>query len=243
MKDTNKKGKSDFEQKQKEIELQHKATVNKIKSEIWGDRLNFLQKMINLSDESKKDMQAQGVQAQPSSKPSPKAHALAQQSTKGKTQEDEKADSKTKNKDKSKKKSKKEKQDLIHKIDSQLAKLKSKNKSKGKETEQTKDVEDDDSLDMADIKTDQDYSAGSHYDLDADEYAVNHPEINYRLDNGFPKGGRGRRGRDGNDLYDIFKDFDRDGDGIVDDIDFEDAHFKENCNKNGFDPYDDNTFK
>lgn len=44
---------SEFEQKQKEIDLQHKATVNKIKSEIWGDRLNFLQKMIKLSDESK----------------------------------------------------------------------------------------------------------------------------------------------------------------------------------------------
>lgn len=34
--------KSEFEQKQKEIELQHKATVSKIKSEIWGDRLVFL---------------------------------------------------------------------------------------------------------------------------------------------------------------------------------------------------------
>lgn len=44
---------SDFQQKQKEIDLQHKATVNKIKSEIWGDRISFLQKIIKLSDESK----------------------------------------------------------------------------------------------------------------------------------------------------------------------------------------------
>ena len=191
-------------------------------------------------------MQAQEGQTSPSPKPSPQAQALAQQSTKGKTQEDAKADSKTKNQDKSKKKSKKEKQDLITKIDSQLAKLKSKNKSKAKETDQQKYIEDDDSLDMADTKADQDNTAGSHYDLDADEYAVNHPEINYRLDHGFPKGGRGERGgrgRDGFDLYDVFKDFDKDGDGIVDDIDFEDAHWKDNCNKNGFDPYDDNTFK
>ena len=42
MKDTSKKEKTEFEQKQKQIDLQHKATVNKIKSDIWGDRFNFL---------------------------------------------------------------------------------------------------------------------------------------------------------------------------------------------------------
>jgi hypothetical protein len=53
MKTSSSKEKSEFEKKQKELDLQHKATVNKIKSEIWGDRLNFLQKMIKLSDENK----------------------------------------------------------------------------------------------------------------------------------------------------------------------------------------------
>lgn len=95
-------------------------------------------------------------------------------------------------------------------------------------------------MDIPDTKEDS-TQYGSHYDLDADEYAVNHPEINYRLDHGFSKGSRG--GRAGFDLYDIFKDFDRDGDGIVDDIDFEDTRWKESCSKNGFDPYDDATFK
>ena len=42
MKDTSKKEKTEFEQKQKQIDLQHKVTVNKIKSDIWGDRFNFL---------------------------------------------------------------------------------------------------------------------------------------------------------------------------------------------------------
>ena len=103
-----------------------------------------------------------------------------------------------------------------------MAKLKSKNKGKVKESEGQKVVEDDDSMDIPETS---DY--GKHYDLDADEYAVNNREIDYRLDHGMPKGSRG--GRAGYDLYDIFKDFDRDGDGIVDDIDFEDSHWKESC--------------
>jgi len=47
------------------------------------------------------------------------------------------------------------------------------------------------------------------------------------------------------DLYDIFKDFDKDGDGIVDDIDLDDPHWTENCKKNNWYPleeYDDNMF-
>jgi len=55
---TGKSNLNEFEQKQKEIDLQHKATVNKIKSEIWTDRLNFLQKIIKLQEESKQDQQS-----------------------------------------------------------------------------------------------------------------------------------------------------------------------------------------
>ena len=57
--------------------------------------------------------------------------------------------------------------------------------------------------------------------------------------------GRSSR-RGGLDLYDIFKDFDRDGDGIVDDIDLDDPHWTESCRKNNYDRldyYDDNAFR
>lgn len=57
---------TEFEQKQKEVDVQHKATVNKIKSEIWGDRLAFLQKMIKLSDENKQDQEPQSPSTPPS---------------------------------------------------------------------------------------------------------------------------------------------------------------------------------
>ena len=33
---------SNLEQKQEEIDWQHRATVSRIKSEIWSDRVNFL---------------------------------------------------------------------------------------------------------------------------------------------------------------------------------------------------------
>jgi len=59
--------------------------VNKIKAEIWGDRLNFLQKMVKLADESKQDIQqAQDGQTAQTSAPEkkqsvvPQAQALAQ---------------------------------------------------------------------------------------------------------------------------------------------------------------------
>ena len=51
LKKIDKNAKANFEQKQKEIDLQHKSTVSKIKAEIWGDRYTFLQKMIKLADE------------------------------------------------------------------------------------------------------------------------------------------------------------------------------------------------
>lgn len=113
-----KSGKSDdFAQKQKEIDLQHKSTVNKIKSEIWGDRISFLQKIINLSEESKQDIQESR----------PKVQALAQESTRGKTQEDEDSESLAQKTTKTKSK---KKTDLLHRIDSQLQKLKGKKKDK-----------------------------------------------------------------------------------------------------------------
>ena len=72
MKKQNTNTKSDFEQKQKEIDLQHKQTVSKIKSEIWGDRLAFLQKMIKLADEGKQEAPPQENQS-PKDKPAVKA--------------------------------------------------------------------------------------------------------------------------------------------------------------------------
>ena len=82
---------------------------------------------------------------------------------------------------------------------------------------------------------------GRYLDIDADEYAVNNRAVHRHLD-GYSYGGS----RDGLDLYDIFRDFDRDGDGIVDDIDLDDPHWKESCNRNGMNPldqYDDNAFR
>lgn len=132
MKKTNQGNKSDFEQKQKEIDLQHKATVSKIKSEIWGDRLAFLQKMIKLADEGKQESQVQEMPS-PKDKPAVKAQALAQASTKGKTQDDEEKDGKddAKNSKLSQtSEKKKKKEDLIHRIDKQLARLRNKNQEK-----------------------------------------------------------------------------------------------------------------
>lgn len=118
MKNQTAKTGTEFEQKQKEIDAQHKATVNKIKSEIWGDRLVFLQKMIKLADEGKEDAPAAPT-PQPAQKVSvmPKAQALAQESTKGKTQEDEDASNKKKTAEPKPKKKEKAKKDLIHRID------------------------------------------------------------------------------------------------------------------------------
>lgn len=74
--------KSEYEKKQREIELQHKATVSKIKSEIYGDRLVFLQKMNKLIEENETPV--------PNDKPTVKGQALAQEGTKGMTQDDDK---------------------------------------------------------------------------------------------------------------------------------------------------------
>ena len=81
----------------------------------------------------------------------------------------------------------------------------------------------------------KDSHSGRYVDVDGDEYAVNAPAIHHKLD-GYSH--YGRHGRGDLDLYDIFRDFDRDGDGIVDDVDFDDPHFNENCKKNGWDPYE-----
>lgn len=40
------------------------------------------------------------------------------------------------------------------------------------------------------------------------------------------------------DLYDIFKDFDRDGDGIVDDIDLDDPHWTKSYSRYPYDILD-----
>lgn len=93
----------------------------------------------------------------------------------------------------------------------------------------------DESLDHLDSKMLSRHGSGSrgYIDVDGDEYAVNSHEIHHGLDKGHDIG---HHSRGGMDFYDIFKDFDRDGDGIVDDIDFDDPHWTESCKKNGYDP-------
>lgn len=122
-----------------------------------------------------------------------------------------------------------------------MAKLKGKNKSKTDESEDQKDIDDEVPEDTTTSnEPSTDVSGSKYFDHDMDEYAVNNPEINYRLDHGYGK----RRGN--LDLYDIFRDFDRDGDGIVDDIDLDDPRWTNNCKKNGYDPldaYDDGAFR
>ena len=78
MKKIDKNAKANFEQKQKEIDLEHKSTVSKIKAEIWGDRYSFLQKMIKLADEGQPQKDAL-LQEETSSldKPSVQVQALA----------------------------------------------------------------------------------------------------------------------------------------------------------------------
>lgn len=73
---------------------------------------------------------------------------------------------------------------------------------------------------------------GRYIDVDGDAYAVNSDEIHRKLD-----GYNFRRGE--YDLYDIFKAFDRDGDGIVDDIDLDDPHWT-HCD---VDNYDETTLR
>lgn len=74
---------------------------------------------------------------------------------------------------------------------------------------------------------------------DYDEYAINSNAIHKGVDHY----GNGLRGD--LDLYDIFKDFDRDGDGIVDDIDLDDPHWTSSCRRNGVcvDDHDDAFFR
>ena len=81
-------------------------------------------------------------------------------------------------------------------------------------------------------------SSYDHFvDHDSDDYAVNSNVIHGEVD---------RRSLRGDlDLYDVFKDFDRDGDGIVDDIDFDDPNWISSCKKNNIDiyGYDDAYFR
>lgn len=141
-----------------------------------------------------------------------------------------------------------------------MARLKSKNKEGAAEKaaekteEGSKDVFDGIEDDDADIES-KDYSraadaamdrldksikygsSGRYSDVDIDEYAVNNRHINKKLDRYSPHHDL--------DLYDIFKDFDRDGDGIVDEIDLDDPHWIERSGKSGWnlDDYDDSYFR
>lgn len=154
---------------------------------------------------------------------------------------------------------------MIHRIDTQLTKLKNKNKGSKYEDDDSVDVpevseekdekEFDDKTETADAGTSEVGNTdgildgidlpirsssrhGRYMDTDADEYAVNRHQIHNRVD--------GYGGRKDLDLYDIFKNFDKDGDGIVDDIDLDDPQWMDSCKKNNYYPleeYDDSMFR
>lgn len=69
----------------------------------------------------------------------------------------------------------------------------------------------------------------NYMDNDFDDYAVNSNAIHRGIDRQGQGQGQGRGLRGNLDLYDIFRDFDRDGDGIVDDIDLDDPHWTSSC--------------
>lgn len=156
------------------------------------------------------------------------------------------------------KKSKHGKRDLAHHVDSELAKLKGKGKrrqsKRAKDTEEVEDIDDKDEPDLGDAadtdsktamaedlldKLDDRVGAGAslasrlrYLDADRDDYAFTREDIHNKVD------GLGAHPRD-LDLYDIFRDFDRDGDGIVDDVDLDDPRWTERCKKNHYDILDD----
>lgn len=49
--ENNTQGLTEFQKKQREIDLQHNITVSKIKSDIFMDRQQFLEKLIKVEDE------------------------------------------------------------------------------------------------------------------------------------------------------------------------------------------------
>lgn len=50
-------GLAETKKKQKDIDLQHNITVDKIKMDIWNDRVQFLQQILDLNEDSNKDKQ------------------------------------------------------------------------------------------------------------------------------------------------------------------------------------------
>jgi len=85
----------------------------------------------------------------------------------------------------------------------------------------------------------------AYMDHDYDEYAVNSNAIHRGVDRRGGGNGGGRSMNHDMDLYDIFKDFDKDGDGIVDDIDLDDPNWTTNCRRNSVcvDDHDDAFFR
>ena len=72
------KGLSEFEKKQKEIDLQHNLTVNEIKFEIFNDRESFLKKIMSMNaDTTPSTTSAPASKA--AEKPSPEAEKPQQQ--------------------------------------------------------------------------------------------------------------------------------------------------------------------
>lgn len=50
---------SQLEKKEQEIDWQHRSTVNRIKSEIWSDRVSFLQKVLTLAEEDEESKEVE----------------------------------------------------------------------------------------------------------------------------------------------------------------------------------------
>lgn len=131
----------------------------------------------------------------------------------------------------------------MNRIDSQLARLKGKNKdSEGLDDEDTTGETEELSEDHKSLEDRTKKLHMEHLNDVLDEYGGSRMSRygDYDIHDG-------RTSRRGNlDLYDIFKDFDRDGDGIVDDIDLDDPHWTENCRKRNWDPleyYDDSALR
>lgn len=64
-------GLTDFEKKQKEVDLTHGSSVTKIKREIFEDRKNFLEKLISMQSESPSSKPAQDTQKKEASAEKP----------------------------------------------------------------------------------------------------------------------------------------------------------------------------
>lgn len=182
-----------IDQNNKEVEFKQKQTVFKIKAEIWNDRVQFLQKMLKLEKETHH---------------SHKPHSLMQVDKKTKkTEEDLEDDGDTTT-------------GKVIEADTLKDLLKAKKKAvKKRHSKATEDDTDDliEKIKQVDDVTSE--KSGLRYiDELASEYkGEKKKQIRKKVD----RMERHRVKYDKLDIYDMFKEFDVDGDGIVDEIDWQ----------------------